>query len=806
MSDQPTKKLYHDMDLLIFEKQGRQKCDQNSEWHPSFGMGNVTTSDHPIEGCIVVKRLIVALAYYSRLDTQNSEDGQEIFIAFINDVYAQILDDYAHLVNKHKNLEAINKALIAKDVFDVCEVTKCSFTARHQSRETTQISNVSMDVNVQFYSQLMDSLHFYLIHLFECGLRTTNVDPPDDDCANKEDDDKYFDKQFARISKTVNERRKIRLSFGRFKMNTKFNMHPETGTGSVDTVYMDEVMRHLLYSNIKQVSIKKFAHFVAFHQYCMDSLKEDIKQASHGNIAMYVGDKAVIEAIFEFIEAVELCSSSFNIGLTFYYWPEYEKMDHFDANTDMFNLNDHSGYKVSALFVKQRHVSFKDEIMAYAFISMRQYESIMMKVNEFIKTKSVKAIKAYNEKGMYNHNIVLKYGIPHGSALLSRHLLALFLYTDFTDLCTHFSATFRANKQFEALSAIKARNSKYWWLAKSLRELVELYGESKRGNGNLKGPFYCGVSAVMPFPEFQVRLCGPTSTSYQIEIAINFAGREGIIVQLNNSASGSTYLSGFPCGWLSDFKEEDEVLFMGGHFRIKIESVRILRGKGDQCQNFEAFFGALSKFNSMFNGSFAHKSFISSNEKEIIISLINWILRNESLVDKMDQYVLDTFQSFCQHKAHIVLNCSDLGAFNDEELLDMIFVYGMKRSDVNLDDNFKPVLKEGKANIFGKALFQIFKNIKNIDIYTTNYDGYGQYTLSFAALLDEIEKEHWNQVTIKGVHYYWEMRNIKSWVGALWSESSKWLKQHCAKKGLQVSFRNEVNHKQNTVDCVVITK
>eukprot|EP01083_Nonionella_stella_P001885 5408_1 len=180
-------------------------------------------------------------------------------------------------------------------------------------------------------------------------------------------------------------------------------------------------------------------------------------------------------------------------------------MDVFDANTWQYNLNDHGGYKVSDLFVPQRHVSFKDEIMAYAFVSIAKYKEIMIKVQEYLKIKSVKQMKAYNESN--GDNIVLHYGIPHGSAFSGRHLLSLFLYTDCTDLCTHFSATFRANKAYEALNAIKARNSHYWWMAKSLRELVELYGEVAKGlgNGDLKGPFYCGISAVMPFPEFEVR-------------------------------------------------------------------------------------------------------------------------------------------------------------------------------------------------------------------------------------------------------------------------------------------------------------
>eukprot|EP01083_Nonionella_stella_P156808 508206_1 len=125
---------------------------------------------------------------------------------------------------------------------------------------------------------------------------------------------------------------------------------------------------------------------------------------------------------------------------------------------------------------------------------------------------------------------------------------------------------------------------------------------------------------------------------------------------------------------------------MGGHFRIKIESVRILRGKGGECQNFEALFGALCKLNKMFNGDCAED--VSSAEKVKLIDLINWILGKKEVADKIDRYVRDTFQSFSQNKAHIVFNYYMLFARNDQELLDLIF-YGMKSGA-----DFKPAKKK----------------------------------------------------------------------------------------------------------------
>eukprot|EP01083_Nonionella_stella_P040821 110658_1 len=234
---------------------------------------------------------------------------------------------------------------------------------------------------------------------------------------------------------------------------------------------------------------------------------------------------------------------------------------------------------------------------------------------------------------------------------------------------------------------------------------------------------------------------------------------------------------------------------MGGHFRIKIESVRML--KGGQCQNFEVFFGALNKFDAMFNGSCAAGGItgISSDEKVIISSLVNWILGGKDLADKLDRYVLDTFQSFCQNKAHIVFNYYWLYRDNDEDLLNMIF-YGMKTCA-----GFKPA-KEEKTNIFRNELFQIFQNISKIDIYGTSGTGRTQCAFSFAALLSGIENEHWTEVTVKGVHF----EGNESWVGVLWSKSAEELKQNYKEKGLQITFRNEKNEDGYDVDCVVIRK
>eukprot|EP01083_Nonionella_stella_P197235 725319_1 len=102
-----------------------------------------------------------------------------------------------------------------------------------------------MDATVQFYSQVLDSLHFYLVHLFECGLRTEQPNPntADDDEEANQNMYTYFDKAFDKVAKLINERQHIRSGFNRLEKkstNSKFNI--QMADGSSDTVYMDEAV------------------------------------------------------------------------------------------------------------------------------------------------------------------------------------------------------------------------------------------------------------------------------------------------------------------------------------------------------------------------------------------------------------------------------------------------------------------------------------------------------------------------------------------------------------------------------------
>ena len=234
----------------------------------------------------------------------------------------------------------------------------------------------------------------------------------------------------------------------------------------------------------------------------------------------------------------------------------------------------HSGFKVCSLFIERKYGSFKEELTNYKdeFAKDSNLINVVMeKAKTYMEESQV--IKATKAKGYeWKGPIPPYYGIAEDSPLLVDHLLSVLLYCDYTKHSASFSRAFRKTEEFEGIQSIKQRNSQYFWMAKRLRETVEIYGtcsvdgpQWREGEGmypdGLKGPFYTGISRVMNMPYFSIRLCSPTSTTLHIEVAMKFSGEQGMILNLNNPRQNAkTYLlRGFGVGAVSRYPEEDEV-------------------------------------------------------------------------------------------------------------------------------------------------------------------------------------------------------------------------------------------------------
>lgn len=205
---------------------------------------------------------------------------------------------------------------------------------------------------------------------------------------------------------------------------------------------------------------------------------------------------------------------------------------------------------------KATYDNFKDEMLNYDLDKHTIEVDVMYKTSQFIQTITAKSMTA-------NFNpLLVKYGFvvqdfPNGTPITTEHLMSVILYTDFTQLSSQFTSTFRRKNPFESPKQVKQRNYKYWWWSKRLKQIINAYGQNRR-DGGLEGPFYAGMSVVMTLPRFSIPLFSPTSTSVQLPVAMNFCGDSGMMLEFNNLEGIATRIPGFDVSWLSRFKEEDE--------------------------------------------------------------------------------------------------------------------------------------------------------------------------------------------------------------------------------------------------------
>ena len=361
-----------------------------------------------------------------------------------------------------------------------------------------------------------------------------------------------------------------------------------------------------------------------------------------------------------------------------------------------------------------KYQSLQEEILNNKIYPLKQFNfsDCLKKVNHYINTDKVKSITSSPD--------ILHCKIPVYSPLTKEHLLSVILYCDWSDLCTAFSATFRRQRAYEPLKVIKSRNREFWWLSKLLRETVEIYGDhkgyydkQKKKWTGVQGPFFCGLSFCAVLPSFNIRLFGPTSTSPNIEVATRFGGDKGIIIELNNNGDvDGSYLRCFNCAWLSNFNGEEERLFFGGRYRIKVAGIRMIKSR----QNFSVFFKALFYFDSMLNGS----DMSTDDKKEVKNHVIIWKILEKLIGHKLKwqkntfpEYINKTFDAFCNPKREITFNLHSLNTYF-RELKDMILGFN--------------------SNLFKDLVFKLFKNLRRVVILSTNLRPYITYEFNLSAL------------------------------------------------------------------------
>lgn len=374
-------------------------------------------------------------------------------------------------------------------------------------------------------------------------------------------------------------------------------------------------------------------------------------------------------------------------------------------------------------------------------------------------------IKANNNYGIY----------PWVGASFD-HILSLICYCDLTNFSREWSSTFRFIKFGESIQQLKHRNSRFYHCSKHMIEVVNVFGISgpsmldPNRNGHETGPFYCGLNYPLLFPSYVTRFCGPCSTSKQLSVATRFADSKGVIISLTNKYN--EYLQLFDCSWLSNFKEEDERVFISGLQRIKIENITVVKGG----KHYKKLVNVLTAFDEVINGVYEtdidHSS-IGKQDIKYLQELFEFLINsgkseNNDIMD--DQYLQSLLYSYQQHKTQIVINLDYLKKSNvKNDLLDMITEDGLEKYHID-DYDDEPDDTECFNLVKLQYLVSVFKPLDKIIIYTTSNSGFATYNFDdlifykdIIAGLDEelFKKETLKEIQVRATRY---KKDEESWI------------------------------------------
>ena len=436
------------------------------------------------------------------------------------------------------------------------------------------------------------------------------------------------------------------------------------------------------------------------------------------------------------VEIQKLCvlfyyqqSPSLEAGYPLVYWPWYRTATAQDVRGSLpvFGSKTLNGYTPQEMCVSPHFSSLKEETLEKALLTPQIFELfVMKKAAEYMKTRKVKTISCRLFTGA-DRNDPLHYGIKKGSPLCANHLHALILWCDFIK----FRVKLIESLSGDDLKHVKSENSKFFWVSRSLRELVAYFGSDRYGsdmNGEVQGPFYCASREVQNLSGFCIEFNIPTATTKILPVALRMAGPHGMLMTVRNKSEWGSSQPLFDTTWISTFFEEEEQLWFGSVYGLRMEEVFIM----DTARVYWIIIRVLYDFDATLSGGDNNFDSLSLGVTPDEIKKLDFCLKyvrnenmeNEDKPDAVDDYVLDSVKAFCAQKRKLSIDAKYVHNGLDESMQNMIF-YGLSESKSIPSD---------RTNIIRSELFVQFPNLVEIEMETK---GYPLNPLSLLSVLDE---------------------------------------------------------------------
>eukprot|EP01083_Nonionella_stella_P031853 87176_1 len=203
------------------------------------------------------------------------------------------------------------------------------------------------------------------------------------------------------------------------------------------------------------------------------------------------------------------------------------------------------------------HVNLKEELIHNSVYTMTEpaWDYSLQQAQGILSTKWQKDDAKWRAK--VTNEI---YGIRIGDRIQIEHILAVYLYTSNSSLCSKFRESYRSSEYDNNNQNIRSYHiNNFYWMGRFIYTGIQFFGQKPA----TRDRFYHGLKQQFLFTEFSVTIEPPTSTTKDRDIAQRiFAGDNGTVLtlkpkfkyQLNNSK----YLD---VSAISNYGKEEERLF-----------------------------------------------------------------------------------------------------------------------------------------------------------------------------------------------------------------------------------------------------
>lgn len=474
--------------------------------------------------------------------------------------------------------------------------------------------------------------------------------------------------------------------------------------------------------------------FMDEHNFDTDCFEDEMDlfgEENESNFHVALGkDDRTTSHILSIWRHQNIMSKCFATGFQLFYWKWYRTATNLAMAGNLFlSAMDLGGHSPQELSVYPHYASLKEEVIATGLCGPRKFANlVVLKATAYLESARCRRMRSVPFGCFKGLEDPLHLDIPYGSALSSHHIQSIVLYCDFTKICTLFSQSLRKNKWDDELGDVKARNAKFYYFSKSLRELVTYfgsYGEDNKMNGKVEGPFFSGVSVILNISEFSIGFNTPTSTSKTMEIAWRFAGSGGMVITVGNSKEYGYRQPLFNATWISAFVEEDEYFWFGSIERLSVDDITIVASS----RVYRKSLAALYVLDAVFTGQEVNVKDVNAEVLRMIDFSIKYSLNEKEIPPKpayVDNFVLDNLYSFCQKKTKVHLRSIEFKSL-PRSLKDMLF-YGF-RSTIRV-----PSYEYDRTNIFRVNLFKLFPHLVELQLYVNDN---ALNLLSLLSVLDE---------------------------------------------------------------------